>query len=157
MSCAAHRDLTARPVAERVLVVDDHPGFRHVARALLADEGFDVVGEAEDGAAALALDDDLEPDLVLLDVQLPDVDGFEVATRLLERRPGLAVVLVSVRDRLDYGPLVERSGARGFLPKTDISRTALARLIGSTERRLVTRSAARRRGGNGRRAGSGAA
>src|SRR5919199_783600 len=62
-----------------VLVVDDHPTFRATARALLEAEGFDVIGEAEDGASALAEIDRLQPEIVLLDVQLPDIDGFEVA------------------------------------------------------------------------------
>src|SRR5438105_2788065 len=79
-----------------VLIVDDHPSFRATARALLQAEGFDVVGEAEDGASALALVAELRPDVVLLDVQLPDLDGFEVAQRL--GADGPAVVLVSSRD-----------------------------------------------------------
>ena len=109
MSRVAHSELAVIAGIERVLVVDDHSSFRRGARMLLADEGFEVVGEAEDGAAALALADDLEPDLVLLDVQLPDFDGFEVASRLLRRRPWLAIVLVSTRDHDDYGSLVEDS------------------------------------------------
>jgi DNA-binding NarL/FixJ family response regulator len=127
---AEHRELleALRP-ARRVLVVDDHPSFRRCARSLLETEGFEVVGEAEDGAAALALADELEPELVLLDVQLPDSDGFEVAARLLERRPGLAIVLVSSRDRSDYGSLVERSGARGFVSKAELSGAVLERLL----------------------------
>lgn len=115
--------------ARRVLVVDDHPSFRRCARTLLTEEGFEVVGEAEDGASALALADELAPDLVLLDVQLPDVDGFEVTARLLEREPGLGIVLVSSRERDAYGPRVAASGARGFISKADLSRTALERLL----------------------------
>ena len=82
-----------------VLVVDDHPSFRRCARTLLVAEGFEVVGEAEDGARRVALVAELGPELVLLDIQLPDLDGFEVASRLLARDPGLAIVLVSSRDR----------------------------------------------------------
>jgi DNA-binding NarL/FixJ family response regulator len=148
MSCLAHSDVAAdarteltssrtspplqlmRP-ATRVLVVDDHPGFRRSACALLASEGFEVVGEADHGAAALPLADALEPDVVVLDVQLPDVDGFELASRLLERRPELAIVLISVRDRSDYGSLVEQSGARGFVSKADLSGAVLAGLLES--------------------------
>ncbi|MGZ4388112.1 MAG: response regulator [Gaiellaceae bacterium] len=127
---AEHRELleALRP-ARRVLVVDDHPSFRRCARALLAEEGFEVVGEAEDGAAALDLAAELEPELVLLDIQLPDVDGFEVASRLLARDPGLAIVLVSSRERSDYGSLVEQSGARGFVSKAELSGAALERLL----------------------------
>src|SRR5215467_6670629 len=101
-----HRELLEQlRSARRVLVVDDHPGFRRCARALLTSEGFEVVGEAEDGASALAL----ARELVLLDIQLPDIDGFEVAERLLERKPDLSIVLVSSRGRAEYGPLIDRS------------------------------------------------
>src|SRR5262245_827237 len=115
--------------ARRVLVVDDHPGFRRCARAFLTAEGFEVAGEAGDGASAVALAAELEPDLVVLDVQLPDVDGFEVASRLLTRDPGLAIVLVSSRGREEYGPLIERSGARGFLAKDELSAAAIQGLL----------------------------
>ena len=131
MPRVAHSELAVVAGMERVLVVDDHPSFRRGARLLLADDGFEVVGEAEDGASALALANDLEPDLVLLDVQLPDIDGFEVASRLLQRRPGLAIVLVSTRDRDDYGSLVEHSGALGFVFKADLSGAVLERLLES--------------------------
>jgi DNA-binding NarL/FixJ family response regulator len=113
----------------RVLVVDDHEGFRSCASELLQAEGFDVVGEAEDGASALARAAELVPDWVLLDVQLPDIDGFEVAERLLAVNPELAIVLVSSRDRSSYGPHVERSGARGFVSKSDLSGEAIEELL----------------------------
>ena len=115
--------------ARRLLVVDDHSSFRRCASALLRTEGFDVVGEAEDGASALALATELAPDLVLLDIQLPDLDGFAVAERLLAGDPELKVVLVSSRDRSSYGPLIERSGALGFIAKSDLSGAALERLL----------------------------
>jgi DNA-binding NarL/FixJ family response regulator len=125
-----HRELLEelRP-SRRVLVVDDHPSFRRCARALLAAEGFEVVGEAEDGATAIGLAADLRPDLVLLDVQLPDVDGFEVTARLLARDPELEVVLVSSRDRAAYGPLIDQSGAVAFICKADLSGAALEVLL----------------------------
>jgi len=113
----------------RVLLVDDHAGFRSCASALLAAEGFEVVGQAEDGASAVALASELEPGLVLLDIQLPDLDGFAVAERLLAADPRLRIVLISSRDRSSYGPLIERSGALGFLSKADLSGAALARLL----------------------------
>jgi DNA-binding NarL/FixJ family response regulator len=110
--------------------VDDHPSFRASARALLQAEGFEVVGEAADGAEALRAVEELHPDVVLLDVQLPDTDGFDVAARLTKmnsRAP--AVVLTSSRDGSDFGPLVKYSGARGFVPKAELSAEALAPLL----------------------------
>ena len=112
-----------------VLIVDDHPGFRTQARALLEAEGFDVVGEASDGASALDAAAQLGPQLVLLDVQLPDLDGFEVASRLTDGGDGPAVVLVSSRDGSDFGPLVDQSGAKGFIPKAELSGAALRALV----------------------------
>jgi DNA-binding NarL/FixJ family response regulator len=113
-----------------VLIVDDHDGFRMTARALLQAEGFDVVGEAATGVAALRAAGDLHPDLVLLDVQLPDFDGFEVAVRLRARNGnGPDVVLTSSRDASEYGALVKQSGARGFVPKGELSGAALTALI----------------------------
>jgi DNA-binding NarL/FixJ family response regulator len=125
-----HLKLVEPRPAPRVLVVDDHPSFRSCARALLTAEGFDVVGEAADGAAALALAVELEPELVLLDVRLPDIDGFEVASRLLAVDRTLKIVLVSSRERSVYGSRIETSGARGFVAKADLSRVALEELLG---------------------------
>jgi CheY-like chemotaxis protein len=113
-----------------VLIVDDHPSFRANARALLEAEGYEVVGEAGDGTSALEAAAELEPELVLLDVQLPDIDGFEVAARLTGGGGGPVVILVSSRDGADFGPLVERSGARGFIPKAELSGAALSALLG---------------------------
>jgi DNA-binding NarL/FixJ family response regulator len=113
-----------------VLIVDDHPSFRLTARALLEAEGFHVVGEAPDGASALAAAAELRPDVVLLDVQLPDIDGFEVASRLCSNGHRPSVVLTSSRDGSDFGALVTRSGARGFVPKAELSGEALAELLG---------------------------
>jgi DNA-binding NarL/FixJ family response regulator len=113
----------------RVLIVDDHPSFRANAHALLEAEGFEVVGEAEDGASALDAAAQLHPDIVLLDVQLPDIDGFEIASRLTANGGGPAVVLVSSRDGSDFGPLVASSGACGFVPKAELSGAAITALI----------------------------
>lgn len=113
----------------RVLIVDDHAGFRRCARALLATERFEVVGEAQDAASAVALAAATAPDLVLLDIQLPDEDGFEVAARLLEHDAHVRIVLVSSRARSDYGPLVDRSGAVGFVSKDELSVEILERLL----------------------------
>jgi CheY-like chemotaxis protein len=116
-------------VATSVLVVDDHPSFRLSARLLLESEGYWVVGEAASGREALDAASALRPDLVLLDVQLPDLDGFDVAERLLSTDHPPAVVLTSTRDPSDFGPLLARTGARGFVPKPDLSGRALAALL----------------------------
>jgi DNA-binding NarL/FixJ family response regulator len=112
-----------------MLIVDDHAGFRERARSLLEGEGFDVVGEAESGARALELAAETEVDVVLLDVQLPDLDGFEVARRLCANGDAPAVVLVSSRDASDYGELIERCGARGFVPKAELTGEAVRALL----------------------------
>jgi DNA-binding NarL/FixJ family response regulator len=116
-------------VSRTVVIVDDHASFRAVARRLLELEGFDVVGEAPDGETGVALARRLEPDLVLLDVNLPDMDGFEVAARLAREGSDAAIVLTSSRDRADFGPLVDGSPARGFVPKAELSGDALLALI----------------------------
>jgi DNA-binding NarL/FixJ family response regulator len=115
-------------VAATVLIVDDHAGFRSFARALLEAEGFDVVGEAADGASALAAARALAPELVLLDVALPDMDGFAVCDALLEDGAGPAVVLTSSRDVSSYRRRLKRSRARGFIPKSELSGPALSAL-----------------------------
>jgi two-component system nitrate/nitrite response regulator NarL len=115
-------------VAATVLIVDDHAGFRSFARALLEAEGFDVVGEAADGASALTAARALAPELVLLDVALPDMDGFAVCDALLEEGAGPAVVLTSSRDVSSYRRRLKRSRARGFIPKSELSGPALSAL-----------------------------
>ena len=112
-----------------VLIVDDHPSFRGSARALLEAEGYLVVGEAENGIEGLAAARELRPEIVLLDVQLPDIDGFEVASRLTKDEDAPAVVLISSRDGSDFGHLVHDSGARGFIPKAELSGDAIAALV----------------------------
>ena len=113
-----------------VLIVDDHPSFRATARALLAADGFEVVGEAEDGASALDAAKRLAPEVILLDVQLPDMDGFAVAGRIAGRNGGgPAIVLTSSRDAADFGSLVERCGAVAFVPKGELSGAALRSVL----------------------------
>jgi DNA-binding NarL/FixJ family response regulator len=111
------------------LIVDDHVGFRATARKLLVASGFDVVGEAADGAQTLEAVARLQPDVVLLDVQLPDANGFELAARLTSNGHRPDVVLISSRDAAEFGGLIERSGARGFIPKAQLSSKALAALL----------------------------
>ncbi len=112
-----------------VLIVDDHASFRASAKALLSAEGFDVIGEAEDGEAAVGEIERLRPDLVLLDVQLPGIDGFEVASRVAAGGRGPEIILTSSRDLVEYGDLVDESPARGFVPKDELSGAALTALL----------------------------
>ncbi len=117
-------------MATTVLIVDDHQTFRDTARLLLESEGFQVIGEAEDGESAVTKAVELAPDLVLLDVQLPDIDGFAVARRVTGRGGAPAVIIVSSRDDSDYGPLVAASGARGFVAKAELSGDRVRALLG---------------------------
>jgi DNA-binding NarL/FixJ family response regulator len=117
-------------MAERVLIVDDHAPFRSIARALLTAEGFEVVGEAGDARSALEASRRLHPTVVLLDIQLPDLDGFEVARQLAEDPDGPAVVLVSSRDSSSYRRRLAGSTARGFISKAELSGAAVAALVG---------------------------
>jgi CheY-like chemotaxis protein len=110
-----------------VLVVDDYQPFRDSARGLLEAGEFEVVGEAEDGTSAVRQAEQLRPDVVLLDVHMPDLDGFEVARRLAELEPPPIVVLTSSRD--DYGALVPASAAHAFVRKDALSAESLASAV----------------------------
>jgi DNA-binding NarL/FixJ family response regulator len=132
LSVLAKRRVGYRIPAEMaitVLIVDDHPSFRASARMLLEAEGFEVVGEAPDGLSAVDAVHNLRPQVVLLDVQLPDIDGFEVAARLMANGSAPAVVLTSSRDVDDLGPLGESDQIRGFIPKSELSGAALEALL----------------------------
>lgn len=109
-------------MASSVLVVDDQAAFRAVARQVLERDGFEVVGEAADGVGALRAERELRPDVVLLDVRLPDIDGVEVARRMSLVPSAPFVVLVSTAD---YAHAVAGCGAAGFLPKVGLSGRAL--------------------------------
>jgi len=119
-----------RSMPTSVLIVDDHPSFRASARRMLEASGYAVIGEAADGTSAIAAVGELGPDLVLLDVQLPDLDGFEVAARLRALGERAEIVLTSSRDRSDFGSAVDESAARGFIAKAELSGPALAELVG---------------------------
>ncbi|MGB0871532.1 MAG: response regulator [Solirubrobacterales bacterium] len=116
---------------QSVLVVDDHPAFRASVRRLLESEGYSVIGEAGDGIAAVHAAAQLQPDVVLLDIQLPDIDGFEVADRIeaAASDDGPAIVLVSSRDRSDFGPLLDSSRVRGFVSKAELTGEALSEML----------------------------
>ena len=117
-------------MSRSVLVVDDHAGVRVSLRAFLAETGFDVVGEAADGASALLEAARLRPDVVLLDVQLPDLDGFEVARQLAESPAAPAVVMISSRDDPTYQRRAMESLSRGFVAKSRLSRASLEQVLG---------------------------
>jgi CheY-like chemotaxis protein len=113
--------MTAEPACRTVLIVDDHDVFRVWARSFLAREGYRVVGEATGGVDALRMVRRLDPDLVLLDVHLPDVDGFEVARRLAAQPDPPTVVLISSREKAEFGARLADSAACGFVSKIDLS------------------------------------
>jgi DNA-binding NarL/FixJ family response regulator len=112
-----------------VLIVDDHQTFRVNARALLEADGFEVVGEAPDGDAAVVAERALRPDVVLLDVRLPDTDGFAIAQRMAAQPDGPAIVITSSSDDPLYPGRALRSGARGFVAKHDLWGPALSALL----------------------------
>jgi DNA-binding NarL/FixJ family response regulator len=117
-------------VSPTVLIVDDHAAFRAFARTLLEAEGFDVVGEAPDGASALAAASALRPAVVLLDIQLPDVDGFTVCEQLAASDDAPAVVLTSTRTASSYRRRLGDTSARGFIAKAELSGARLSALAG---------------------------
>ncbi len=116
----------------RIVIVDDHPAFRAWARAVLAADGFRIAGEAADGASALAEVQAVQPDIVLLDVQLPDADGFEVAGALLAALPQSAVILTSSRDASAYEDDLARTGLP-FIPKEELSGPAVRLMLGGRQ------------------------
>jgi DNA-binding NarL/FixJ family response regulator len=116
-------------MARTVLIVDDHPGFRAQAHRLLACEGYRVVGEAGDCGTALERARALAPELALVDVHLPDGSGFELAVQLCGMEAGPVVILISSRDCAELEPCVSSCPARGFIPKAELSRTAIEDLL----------------------------
>jgi DNA-binding NarL/FixJ family response regulator len=115
--------------ARTVVIVDDHPSFRTIARLTLEAEGFVVVGDAPSGEAGIEEIVRLQPDVAVLDIGLPDMDGFEVARRLVARGVSSAIVLTSSRDASDFGSLLADSGASGFIAKAELSGDALRELV----------------------------
>lgn len=116
-------------MGRRVLIIDDNAAFRAAARQLLERGGFVVVAEAEDGARGFQEAKQNRPDLVVVDLQLPDSDGFEVAERLCRLEVAPEVILVSSLDGADFGALVASSSALGFIPKAELSAPAIEALL----------------------------
>lgn len=112
-----------------MLIVDDHAGFRTLARRLLDGDGWSVVGEAPDGASGVEAATRLHPELVLLDLNLPDGSGLDVAQRLAEVEPGAQVVLTSTHEEEELDALARERHARGFVPKRRLSRDALVAML----------------------------
>ena len=116
-------------MARTVVIVDDHADFRAQATELLEAAGYEVVGSCPDGRSALNAISALRPDVVLLDIQLPDIDGFELIAQVDILSEGPTVVLISTREAADYGGRVARSGAAGFITKAELSADSLARAV----------------------------
>jgi two-component system nitrate/nitrite response regulator NarL len=112
-----------------LVIVDDHAGFRRAARRLLESDGFVVVGEAADGASAIGRVRACRPRLVLVDVLLPDIDGFAVAEALANEPDPAVVVLTSSREATEFTTRLARSPAKGFVHKGDLSGAALSAIV----------------------------
>jgi DNA-binding NarL/FixJ family response regulator len=117
-------------MARTVVIVDDHADFRAEATELLEAAGYRVVGSCPDGRSALAAIASLRPDVVLLDIQLPDTDGFRLMAQVVALGGDPIVVLISTREATDYGGRVARSGAAGFISKAELSEHSLAAVVG---------------------------
>ena len=106
-------------MSERILIVDDHPLTRDALAALLSQQGFDVVGEASDGAEAVTAVRSLQPDLVLLDLTMPGMDGLTALPRIREEAPACEVVVLTASDAEENLLGAIRAGASGYLLKTE--------------------------------------
>lgn len=114
---------------QTILIIDDNAVFRRQARAVLESDGLVVVGEAADGSSGVSETRRLHPDLVLLDIGLPDIEGFEVAQSLAGADQPPLVILTSSRDAREYGPRLGESAAIGFVPKDELSGQAIRALL----------------------------
>lgn len=111
----------------RVLIVDDQPPFREAARMVVEmSEGFEVAGEAENGEMAIEMASSLKPDLILMDVQMPGVDGLEATKRIMESRDPPKILVMSTHESGDYSGPAEAAGAIAFVPKSEFSMGLLA-------------------------------
>jgi DNA-binding NarL/FixJ family response regulator len=117
-------------MSRSILIVDDHDLFRKAVRAVLTAEGFRVLAEAGSGAAALAAARELRPEIALVDIQLPDIDGFRVAEDLSKGPDAPVVILISIREAYEYAGRVEKAPVAGFLPKRLLTGSAIRALLG---------------------------
>ncbi|WCB93105.1 hypothetical protein DSM104299_01807 [Baekduia alba] len=125
-----------------VLAVDDQPVFRHTARELIAaTDGFQQLAEASSGEQALALAAELHPDLVLVEVRMPGMDGIETTRRLIEQEPGAVVILVSLEAVIDLPEAVTQVGAAAHIRKQELSPRALRALWRAHGHRRATEHA----------------
>jgi DNA-binding NarL/FixJ family response regulator len=114
----------------RVLLVDDQSLFREIARSMLDEAGgFEISGEATDGAQAVEISEVMPPDLVLMDVQMPRMNGIDAARRIVSSCPGTAVVLMSMERNAGYGPMALAAGAAAFMSKRDLDPAALRAIL----------------------------
>ena len=123
---------TGEPLPSRhsVLLVDDQDAFRDIARDQLAtDESFQIIGEAADGTGAIQQTQKLHPAVIVMDIQMPDMSGIEAARQILKDDPSVRIVLTSMGDDMEYGALAREIGACGFIPKRELSATAVHKLI----------------------------
>ncbi len=111
----------------RVLIVDDQAPFREAARAVVeATDGFQVVGEAPTGEASVDAARELRPDLVLMDVNLPGINGLEATRRILNESSPVVVLLLSTYEEDEYAPKAAESGASAYIPKSAFEPERLA-------------------------------
>ena len=109
-------------MAVRVLIVDDQEPFRHAAHMVVdLTDGFEVVGEAETGEDSVSMAADLNPDLVLMDVNLPGINGLEATRRILAGRRQVVVMLLSTYEEAEYAPRATECGAAAYIPKSSFS------------------------------------
>jgi two-component system chemotaxis response regulator CheY len=123
---ATSRDVSS---SETVLIVDDHDGFRLSLRRMLEREGYAVVGEAIDGMSAISEAARLRPDIALVDVRLPDIDGFAVSSAIRAAGSARSILLISTRPRADHGARLDSSGADGFIEKSELTARSIAAIV----------------------------
>ena len=123
---------TGKPVGHRhsVLVVDDQQVFRNIARSTLGtDVTFEIIGEAVDGGNAIEMTEKLHPEVIVMDIQMPDMSGIEAARKILSEMPNMKIVLTSMGEDAEYEPLAREIGACGFVSKRELSASAVKALI----------------------------